>query len=339
MTSQRKRLIETILIAKGIGIILVVIGHYAPPTAPEYWKTLREIIYRFHMPLFFLLSGYLFSRTDLNLAGYGKIVFNKTKRLAFPFLSIAALIFLVKYFAGLAFELQHPLSPERAWKIIINPGESFHPLLWFIHALFIIFVLFPLLTHLCRRPWVVLLISLPLLYPRWPVWFSIRAVFQHLPLFTAGYMIGLKTDLDEIGKKPGAAGLILTSAIFVLLYLTRKKLGAIPFTGPYIRAALAFSGAFAYLFLSSLINGGWEPLKRTLSLVGFYSMSIYLLHTMFASFVRIFFYQIVKIEREFFLPVTLLAVLTGIAFPPLAEKHLFRKFRLTRKFILGLDKG
>lgn len=42
--------------AKGIGIILVVLGHtYGIP-----WQ-LHHIIYSFHMPLFFLLSGYTFS--------------------------------------------------------------------------------------------------------------------------------------------------------------------------------------------------------------------------------------------------------------------------------------
>jgi fucose 4-O-acetylase-like acetyltransferase len=38
-------------IAKGIGIILVVVGHTSTPLY------LHNIIYQFHMPLFFILSG------------------------------------------------------------------------------------------------------------------------------------------------------------------------------------------------------------------------------------------------------------------------------------------
>lgn len=38
-------------IAKGIGIILVFLGHFNIP------DTLRAEIYTFHMPLFFFLSG------------------------------------------------------------------------------------------------------------------------------------------------------------------------------------------------------------------------------------------------------------------------------------------
>lgn len=40
---------------KGIGIILVVIGHTT--SIGDIWKTW---IYTFHMPLFFCISGYLF---------------------------------------------------------------------------------------------------------------------------------------------------------------------------------------------------------------------------------------------------------------------------------------
>ena len=38
-------------ICRGIGIILVVIGHCHPP--------FEKLIYGFHMPLFFILTGYL----------------------------------------------------------------------------------------------------------------------------------------------------------------------------------------------------------------------------------------------------------------------------------------
>lgn len=44
--------IRTIDIAKGIGIILVIMGHLLPENS-----YLRSVIYSFHMPLFFILSG------------------------------------------------------------------------------------------------------------------------------------------------------------------------------------------------------------------------------------------------------------------------------------------
>ena len=40
--------------AKGIGIILVILGHTICPPNIKFW------LYSFHMPLFFFLSGYVF---------------------------------------------------------------------------------------------------------------------------------------------------------------------------------------------------------------------------------------------------------------------------------------
>lgn len=64
-------------IAKGICIILMVVGH----SSPIVW--LNQLIYLFHMPTFFLASGYLFR--ERNLASPGKYVRRKVKGLWWPF--------------------------------------------------------------------------------------------------------------------------------------------------------------------------------------------------------------------------------------------------------------
>ncbi|MDZ1963948.1 acyltransferase family protein, partial [Klebsiella pneumoniae] len=59
--------------AKGIGIILVVFGHanrglYSSGIyiSPEIYHYLDNVIYSFHMPLFFFLSGLFFVRESAN---------------------------------------------------------------------------------------------------------------------------------------------------------------------------------------------------------------------------------------------------------------------------------
>lgn len=47
----------TIDAMKGVGIFLVVLGHLMSPRSP--------LIYSFHMPLFFLLGGFLFRSDDI----------------------------------------------------------------------------------------------------------------------------------------------------------------------------------------------------------------------------------------------------------------------------------
>ena len=60
---------EEINILKGMTIILVLLGH-SPVIFPInlqeiYWcKLLVDIIYSFHMPCFFLISGFLFYNSE-----------------------------------------------------------------------------------------------------------------------------------------------------------------------------------------------------------------------------------------------------------------------------------
>lgn len=69
-----------VTIAKGIGIILVVIGH----CVPDVFR-IKQFIYLFHMPLFFFLSGYCFRvNTEEKMTSY---VLRKVKSLYFPFVA------------------------------------------------------------------------------------------------------------------------------------------------------------------------------------------------------------------------------------------------------------
>jgi hypothetical protein len=53
--AMRSKRLDWIDIAKGIAIILVIVGHTVPNPSP-----LRHAIFSFHMPVFFILAGYTF---------------------------------------------------------------------------------------------------------------------------------------------------------------------------------------------------------------------------------------------------------------------------------------
>ena len=54
-----KERVHWIDIAKGLGIIAVVIGHI------YHNKTMFNWLYSFHMPLFFFVAGYLYKQKDM----------------------------------------------------------------------------------------------------------------------------------------------------------------------------------------------------------------------------------------------------------------------------------
>lgn len=134
--SQQSRVISII---KGLGIILMVIGHTNSP--------FRDFIYLFHMPLFYMISGFLFDPNKI----YDKKTFllKRLRRLYIPFiLWNISFIFLhnILYKYGI-YSTQYVGFEEymfHVFKVILFTGTEpiFDPL-WFLKSLFIgnIFIL------------------------------------------------------------------------------------------------------------------------------------------------------------------------------------------------------
>ena len=80
-----KKRIDYFDIAKGIGIILMILGHMSLQN--EY---LKNFIYSFHMPLFFIISGYFFKQRDNKVC-----MKNILKKLIVPY--IVTCVFIIAY--------------------------------------------------------------------------------------------------------------------------------------------------------------------------------------------------------------------------------------------------
>ena len=78
---------QSIDIAKAVGIILMVVGHFnGLPLWFEKW------IFSFHMPLFFILSGYLFKpKTEIQVIKGG------IKSLVWPYIYTVAISILIAF--------------------------------------------------------------------------------------------------------------------------------------------------------------------------------------------------------------------------------------------------
>ncbi|WKB36456.1 acyltransferase family protein [Terrilactibacillus sp. S3-3] len=149
--------IDWLDIGKGLGIILVMLGHSDIPNA------MKTYIYTFHMPLFFFLSGYLF---NLNKFPNIKTFFSKrTKSLIFPYLcfSIVTYIgFVILYNFGQVDYNHNLLVPligsfiairKSAWTVHIGA-------LWFMNCLLCTELLFYLITKIGRTKTRIVLVLL-----------------------------------------------------------------------------------------------------------------------------------------------------------------------------------
>lgn len=125
-------------------MVLVVIGH-SDITLDFRDLWIYKWIYTFHMPLFFLISGFLYAYTNpkdkLEKINSWQFIGKKVKRLLLPFVFINSIIFITKALAVNEEQMQHPISFD--FPSYIN-SMLFHPIgfMWFLPALFVIFVLF-----------------------------------------------------------------------------------------------------------------------------------------------------------------------------------------------------
>lgn len=139
-----KNRLESIDRMKGIAILLVIVGHIIQFNNVDGGlnNKLFGIIYSFHMPLFFILSGYVASQVwneIVNLSSYLSFLWKKGYTLILPLLTWTLLV--EKFFFTSNFEF---FNLDDVFNALLHPG------LWFLQMLFqiqVLFGLFCLLNH------------------------------------------------------------------------------------------------------------------------------------------------------------------------------------------------
>lgn len=135
MITERLKWVD---IAKGIGIILVTIGHTRlSGTVVGCWLT------QFHMPLFFVMAGLCFD--EFRCATFGEYVKRKIVALGYPYLMLS--IVAAAVYSVLCF---NPKVTVVGLAIDTLRGQSVGPL-WFVSALFFVELIFGALCKVCRN--------------------------------------------------------------------------------------------------------------------------------------------------------------------------------------------
>lgn len=324
---------DWILIAKGVGIILVVIGHFHPETSPTYWSEIRNIIYSFHMPLFFILSGYLYSNGKYS---YKDLIKTKVKRLLYPFASIAGIFFLIKYMAGRIVNLENPVDMNSIYALLLDPVNSYMPLLWFVHALFLIFAIYPL-SRLFLSNLSILLLLLVINTVLGSDYLVFGKALTNMPFFVVGVMLKENEKLSKMTISTDWRYVLVPLVMFSLAYLIRFSLNIVSVYGYSAQLFLGVVGSLFIINISHTISAfSDKQIKNMLLQTGYYSMTIYLFHTLFESTVRIGFLQGLKHIQVPFELIAFVAIVCGVIFPLVFEKKVLRKYWITKKFILGL---
>lgn len=316
-----KKKINWLLILQGWAMLWVIIGHSSLGVAgkgPDWDNALFHFAYSFHMPLFMLVSGWLFYLTRLGVDGqkpilegqfsnkwtWTAIIKDKAVRLLLPGLVFSIVALVLK----LAFPGEMSRQVGLGWHEIAHsylyPNDNPMRELWFIATLFWFFVMTPLWTWALNNKWtrwgmVVILIVLHFIHPDIEL-LCIGRVFGYAIWFYLGLVISKENLVDKyLAKKTW-----LTVIIGVIIYVI----------GQYSDSFITTIGGIVFSFGLALILDKYIP--RTFFSFRNYTYQIFLMGIFVQIFVKIL-YRHIAIP---YVGAYILCILMGLYVPVLVSK-------------------
>lgn len=297
-------------ITKGLAIWLMVFCH-----ANLSHKGVLDFIYIFHMPVFFLISGYFDKGVPLSFKAFKKTV----RSLIRPYFIYSLLGLLICWISPyLHPEIYKDISASvfsifRAAIIGMLLMEdnvtsfSFMPSgpLWFLVALFFIKLLWMIsISFFRKRSFIcfsLLLLSIFLIVCFHPNYFSLDSAVLAMPFFIVGFTLSHFRFFDILKRNKK---ILATVVIFSVLYLLTigLKNGHVDIDG------FVYGNNLSYFYLNGIIGSilcicisfFLQKYESFLSLIGRNSLSILGLHLFFCIFGKIFAVSLLGFETSSF---------------------------------------
>ncbi|MBL4799494.1 MAG: acyltransferase family protein [Oleispira sp.] len=323
MTSENYRF-EWVDYAKAIGILLVVYGHVARglvsagimPDSIVY-RYVDSVIYTFHMPLFFFLSG-LFLISSFQSKGFGRVFGSKIDTIVYPYIIWSLLQGGVE--VVLSSYTNASVTVYDVVSLLSSPRAQF----WFLYALFLVFSISLFVLKFVGVKALYFSFILSVVFYLWSpkldfnmnfisanlVFFLAGAVFQQtkLILFNASFVVGVVSILAIAGQ-----------------YLFHKA----GYT--YENKGLFLLGLSVLSLLAIVSLSEWLS-RYNLSFVAYVgasSMAIYLMHILAGSGARVIVSKVLGVDLLSLH--LLLGTLLGMILPLLALK-VIKYFKIPHLF-------
>jgi fucose 4-O-acetylase-like acetyltransferase len=269
------RRIDFLDIAKGIGIILVVMGHYVPHSTEP--RLLFNWIYSFHMPLFFFISGLLFTDKPANRGGYKSFTIRKIRSLIVPYILFSIIQFILNIIE------KEPVGIKGA----LLHGWGTNPL-WFIACLFEMELAhyFILNSRKWRYPIIAMLIVLFLYKITYNGWLPYNT--SELPYFYSYFLLAylLRDKFINMEKWKLVVPVFIVLWIthwfilkYALNYNTQYRISDNDLLSFILRYITSMIGLIATLLVSSWISK--YSIKVILTWIGRNTLVILCTHMMF----------------------------------------------------------
>lgn len=239
-------------VAKGIGIILVVMGHSRFNTG-----IVARWIASFHMPLFFVLAGFCYD--EFKYPTYAMYVKRKVLALVYPYFTLSLLV--IGMFQLLYFGDDPAFTAKQLFIGGTLKGSTFGAF-WFITSLFCVELLYAgfarLVSHRLVRIVSMLSVSLSSAYlvdRHWPYFFD--ATFAALFFYAFGHF--MRTTFKKEDNITGAliwgsSSLILHFCILGCLYFYKPSFVGHDFGNPILYFICAILGSMFLISMAVFIS-------------------------------------------------------------------------------------
>ena len=344
-----------IQIMRGIAILLVLYHHASMQVdADGFLRGLRLVVTGFHMPVFFLIAGYLF---QLKAARYSenkpRFLLNKAQHLLIPYVFWTVILWAAVQIAHIV------ASPGIRDMMVQNGFDRMSPLklgiglltyeyyytqhLWFLYILFVYFLLHILIgkagssVPFIAACGVVGLFAAAVQMPHMITRFLCWAVFFAFGRAVGRYD-GLHRTVRALGTKKGLPFLLVAFAVFsaARIYVETAGLDGVFWkcVQRFVLYGSAFSGSgVVYVIAEKLdrINKG-----KLLTLLGDHSLDIYLMHNpYFVAFSAMALTNFLHLNAY---PALLAAIVIGVTAPTILSRFIIRKIGILSFVMLGIRK-
>lgn len=278
---EKKTRVDYFDIAKGIAILCMVIGHTIKN------KYILNIIFSFHMPLFFLISGYFFKK-DKNVIKKG------FKRLIIPYIVTAISIIAIKTLSAILTK-DDIISTISKWTFAalfgsssiegknIITGENIIAIgaIWFLLSLFFAQILLKVVLKIKKIKFQILILTvisgIGFILPNY-IWlpFSIETSLITVIFLYIGYIVRDKKLLEKSIPTP----IKLVMLLLWIVVIFQKRVGCVSnqYSLYYITILGTVCGSYFILQISKLIEKYTKYMKKILIYSGKHSLQILCIH-------------------------------------------------------------
>lgn len=325
MTLEKER-IEWIDITKGIGILCVIAGHIFMSDTFIY-----KAVYLFHMPLFFLISGYLYKVRPIK-----DYTIRKARSLMIPYFAVFILLypFLAAFLFSYPINMDQVISDITSYiiggQLITWRMEHAFGTMWFISCLFLTQIVYNIICNIFsdKATHFIVCISLILAYINYVFFYHFHlfwcanVILAAIPFFHIGQII--KRQKFDFMKFAIPIIILAVAAIISTLYLDRNKFDmAVNFYGIIIFTFVCSITCILAVMCISCILAEYKISREPLRYLGQASLMIMVFHT-----------PIYLLLWKYFQLSSPYAIILIIAIPCIIYS-VFNKFKITQFLFLG----